>query len=529
MSWRKSKKIYSDHEKDGNINLKVQEHLIENNTIFELKLISDWNNPYAHNVILRRNLKSDKKNIVRTINGELFYSENKYIEKLKEILFPNVGERPSFNQLIAHNIRYEDLRTANAINYLQNISAPDHEALFLYFLGLKTENAQRREAIRKEIQAEEKFISKLLGKRNYNDLEILQENILREIEIGENQLKEINLPEDFYEKVNEFDKVTVNLESNKALASNNKLRMDLTVKRIEELNNQSMDSLDEVRSIYEEASILLNDSLHKKYEELVAFYNNIIKGQLDVLYTQKNQYTLQYESFSKEVKELSRRRADLYSLIQSKEFANEYQTRVDHLNTYYEEKGAIEQQMNAYLQSKNTIDNLTKEEKNISEAIYTEEYQMKLKKRIDIFNKEYYSNTSRNLYNATYVLTCSYDYVGRNPYKTYSFNSIGGAFSTGEKQVEVLAFDLATTLYAKDHNIAILPFLLNDKKELLSSKQINKAIDIISSHEIQLVFSILKEKKDTLKGADNYVVLELKDDDKLFRIESGKYDSLLNL
>ena len=91
--------------------------------------------------------------------------------------------------------------------------------------------------------------------------------------------------------------------------------------------------------------------------------------------------------------------------------------------------------------------------------------------------------------------------------------------SSGKKQGEILCFDLAYILFADEEGIACMHFLLNDKKELMHDNQLLKVADFVMEKDIQLVISILKDKlPDELLSKAN-VVVELSQEDKLFRIK----------
>ena len=62
-------------------------------------------------------------------------------------------------------------------------------------------------------------------------------------------------------------------------------------------------------------------------------------------------------------------------------------------------------------------------------------------------------------------------------------------------------------------------FLLNDKKELMHDNQLLKIGNLVNKKGIQFVASILKDKLPEELNKDEYVVLKLSPDDKLFRIE----------
>ena len=94
-------------------------------------------------------------------------------------------------------------------------------------------------------------------------------------------------------------------------------------------------------------------------------------------------------------------------------------------------------------------------------------------------------------------------------------------FSSGKKQGEISCFDIAYTLFADEENIPCMHFLLNDKKELMHGNQLLKIANLVNAKGIQFVASILKDKLPVELNKDEYVILKLSQDDKLFRIERG--------
>jgi len=67
-----------------------------------------------------------------------------------------------------------------------------------------------------------------------------------------------------------------------------------------------------------------------------------------------------------------------------------------------------------------------------------------------------------------------------------------------------------------------LDFILNDKKELMHGNQLIKVNDFAWKNNIQLVFSILKDKIPEELNNEKHIVLILSEKDKLFRIEGKK-------
>ena len=101
----------------------------------------------------------------------------------------------------------------------------------------------------------------------------------------------------------------------------------------------------------------------------------------------------------------------------------------------------------------------------------------------------------------------------------YKFNSFNTNLSSGKKQGEISCFDIAYCLFADSEHIPCLHFLLNDKKELMDDKQLVKIANFVNRNNIQFVASILKDKLPDEINKDEYIVVKLSQNDKLFKIE----------
>ena len=65
-------------------------------------------------------------------------------------------------------------------------------------------------------------------------------------------------------------------------------------------------------------------------------------------------------------------------------------------------------------------------------------------------------------------------------------------------------------------------FLLNDKKELMHDNQLVKIAQFVNNNNnIQFVASILKDKLPITRNNPHNFILELLEDNKLFRIENN--------
>ncbi|MCI5122226.1 MAG: DUF2326 domain-containing protein, partial [Candidatus Electrothrix sp. AUS4] len=68
--------------------------------------------------------------------------------------------------------------------------------------------------------------------------------------------------------------------------------------------------------------------------------------------------------------------------------------------------------------------------------------------------------------------------------------------------------------------IPCMHFMLNDKKELMHGNQLVKIANLVNTKGIQFVTSILKDKLPEELNKEEYVILKLSQNDKLFKVES---------
>jgi hypothetical protein len=141
---------------------------------------------------------------------------------------------------------------------------------------------------------------------------------------------------------------------------------------------------------------------------------------------------------------------------------------------------------------------------------------MLLLEQIKKFNK-IYSSISTLIYNEPYAI--KYDIVKNKDKTYYKFTPIDVNFSSGKKQGEIFCFDIAYTIFADQENIPCLHFMLNDKKELVHSNQLVRFAEEVERINVQFVCSMLYDKlPEELKNED-YIILKLSQEDKLFKIE----------
>ena len=137
------KNIYVDPETKRDEDKLVKDFLNEKKVLITLTLTSDFDNENANKVIIERNFLSSPKDGVRRVNGQQILAEN-FERELLKVLFPgHLDDKPSFRQIISHNIRYKDENINNTLKTLDRYTS-DAEYAGIQKADIQTFSARQR-------------------------------------------------------------------------------------------------------------------------------------------------------------------------------------------------------------------------------------------------------------------------------------------------------------------------------------------------------------------------------------------------
>ena len=153
--------IYEDPESRKDIYKLVKDFLVENNVLITLCITENLDDENAQIAIIERNFLSRNK-IIRKINGEN-YTEDEFEPKLTELFFPDhTAQKPTFRQIISHNIRYKDLNISNTLKTLDKYTSDaEYETLHLFLLGCEFTKGNNKQEILQKIKQEDTFKNRL--------------------------------------------------------------------------------------------------------------------------------------------------------------------------------------------------------------------------------------------------------------------------------------------------------------------------------------------------------------------------------
>lgn len=514
-----AKPIYSDTDSGKQTYTLVKDYLIDNNVLITLVLTEDLDNDNANEVIIERNFLSRNK-LVRKINGKQ-KTEDDFELELKKLLLNNTQvNKPSFRQIISHNIRYKDNSINNTLKTLDKYTSDaEYETLYLFLFGCVFEDGEEKQRILTKIKQEISYKDRLQKQQTKTAYEAALSLINDEIDELNIKKSNLNINENFENDLEELNNIKHRINRLSSDLSNLNIRKELILESREELNkNVSNIDIQQLRLLYNQAMSKIAN-IQKTFEDLVNYHNKMIFEK--VKFIEKDLPVLEQEIQNKSLKlqELLRMEKNLSKVIAKSDSFKELEELMGQINERYRQKGEFENIISQLEEVECNIDGYTKELNNIDGKIFSDDFEKNVKEQINKFNK-HFSSVSNNLYGEKYAI--KYDIIeNKKKQKLYKFSSFNANLSSGKKQGEILCYDIAYIMFADAEGIPCLHFLLNDKKELMHDNQLLKVVEYIKDKNMQLVISILKDKLPEKLKDERYYVVNLSQDEKLFKIENS--------
>ncbi|PGZ01140.1 DUF2326 domain-containing protein [Bacillus thuringiensis] len=511
--------IYSDPESKQTIEF-VKDYLVSNEVSIELNLKEDLMDKKSKEITIKRNFLQRNKKIM-SINGENLTknSGRDFEEKLSSLI---IGERendkPGIRQLIAHNIRYKDERINNTLKVLNTFTTNvEYETLYLFMFGLPVSD---RTFLMKKLKVEQNFKGRLEKKQSKTELELQLDIIKDHINRLEKQKNDLNINENYDEDLQELNKLKYKISRLSSKISELSLRREILRETEAELREDiSVVDLNSLKEIYSVAKKSVSN-IQVTFEEMVKYHNNMILEKIKYITQDLPSLESKIEEYKKELENDLLLEKDLVSKLSISDTFSDLEKIISELTNNYRRLGEVENSISQIELSETNIRNISEEIDLLEGNRFSEEFQNLLMKQLMKFNR-YFTEVSKQLYGEEYGISFKINEDRKTKQPFYSFESFNLNTSSGKKQGEILCFDIAYILFARSENIPALNFILNDKKELMHGNQLVKVNEFASKNNIQLVFSILKDKIPDGLNNDKHIVLKLSENDKLFKIEDN--------
>ena len=522
----KAKIIYEDPESKKEIYSLVKDFLIKEEVLITLILTENLDDNSAKNIIIERNFISRGKKIIRKINGVSYLEKNKDNEKefelkLTELLFPeHTASKPTLKQIISHNIRYKNLSIENTLKTLnQYTSDAEYETLYLFLLGCDFSNGNQKQEILQKIKQEETFKNRLEKTQTKSAYEAALSLIDNKIELLNKKKDSFNVNEDFEKDLEELNRLKYSINLLSSDISRLSMRKDLIEETQQDLlSSTSTIDLKQLEMIYQQAKRNI-PSLQKSFEDMVDYHNKMIKEKADYITKELPSLQLKLENKNTKLKGLLDAEIKLSKIISKSDSFEKLEELIVELNEEHRKKGEYTSIIEQLSEIENNLKEFNKELDLIDDELFSDDFESIVKNQLNKFNK-HFSYISTQLYNEQYALKYDIE-TNKKGQKLYKFSAFNTNFSSGKKQGEISCFDIAYTLFADDENIPCMHFLLNDKKELMHDNQLVQIAKLVNRNNIQFVASILRDKLPEELNKEEYFIVKLSEDDKLFKIENS--------
>ena len=507
--------IYRNPEDKHESYALVKDFLIGNNVIVTLILVDDLDTP-SKKVVIERDFKTGRSSLIR-INGK-DVTRKDFVAELESAIFPEVKtETPSFRQIIAHNIRIDNLRLENTLKTLTMGKNEEYEALYLFMFGCPNDSAARKTQLAQELDTEKKYKRRMERNRSKNEykaaLSVIESDIEKLVERKDN----LNINENLQLDINSLNALRAQINKVTSRTSLLSLRRELINETVESFDKQNFgEDVVQLEMIYKQASAYV-PKMQRTFKELVDFHNTMLENKKAFVAQELPSIQKEIESLSVELERLKEKETVMSEKVLKSDTYEELEVIIVQLSELSRRKGEFESYISQIESAEKAIKEKCEEMKKIDDGLFTADFAQRLEAQRDKFNK-IFSEVSHEIYDEQYIISDEVDtQKGKQLYK-FHITDVAN-FSSGKKQGEISCFDIAYTVFADQEGIPCLHFILNDKKELVHGNQLNKFAEAVNKYNVQFVCSMLYDKLPSVLRQDEHVVVRLSQDSKLFRIE----------
>ncbi|MBA5249074.1 MAG: DUF2326 domain-containing protein [Gammaproteobacteria bacterium] len=503
--------IYKDPEFKNKENNKIENFLKDNRILITLTLSPDLEKNNAREVIIEKNFLKGSQKILKINKEKIIVKE--FDKALKQILLNFNLEKPTLKQIIAKNIRDEKNRLSNTVKVLNQYStSAEYEALYLFWLGVSVDSVAEKQKLTLEQKALKKMIANIEKSGNLSQirqsLKVVKDNIAE----LENKKNSYETNANYEADIKELNSVKSKL--NKLSLKNTRLitRQNLILESKQDLEKEiSTIDTQQIEYLYNKAKILI-PNLQKSFENVLDFHNQMTVNKVEYITKELPQLTLDITKIESEIQRLSHTESKLSKKVYKNDVIEDLNKIAVTLNKNYEDKGKWMERKERLKTSRQEIAQIEGKLSSIDEEIESKDDA--IQQKISIFN-EYFSKISNKLYEESFILSSNKS----NGCYGLDISSLDGNVGTGMKKGQIAAFDLAYIQFADKLKLKCLHFILHDQIETVHGNQILKILtNIVPEINCQYIAPILKDKLPSGLDVSKYTVLNLSQDEKLFKI-----------
>lgn len=511
------KSVYTDPENRKDEHKLVKSFLVESEVLVTLVLTADLADDESEELVIERNFVP-RRGCVRKIDGENL-TEDEFERRLTERFFPgHFGKKPTFRQIISHNVRYKDLSINNTLKTLDGFTRDEeYETLYLFLFGCNVEHGERKQELLTKLRVERSFKDRLEKENTRSAYESALAILDGEIEKLVRRKANFNLNEKLEGELDALNGLRYRISVVGAELSRLDLRRNLILEAEKDLSSGSIQiDRGQLRAIYNQAREGM-EGIQKTFEELCEFHERMMREKVAFITQELPGLESKIREKSTELKSLRAQEREIAGNITQSDSFDELERVIAELNEKYRKKGEYEKTISQIKETETNLQSLNRDLEGIDDVLFSDESADKLREQLGKFNK-FFADISSELYGEQYALKVD-QVVNRKGQRLYKFSAFNTNFSSGKKQGEIFCFDIAYTLFADEEGIPCLHFLLNDKKELVHGNQLVNIARLVEEKKIQFVASMLRDKLPPELDDEKYFAVRLSQTDKALRVE----------
>lgn len=333
------------------------------------------------------------------------------------------------------------------------------------------------------------------------------------------QRQNLNIDPNYKQNVENLDVVKYQMTLIQGKLSNVKLRQQLIQDSQKQIQStKSAIDIEELRSLYEEADSFSSE-INIAFDELVNYHNQMIASRIEFIGQELPELNKEATRLSSKLNELENKSSDLARQVRNSNTNADLENISERLGELYQDQGRLDEQITQVKHSKDTVKELENNLTTIDNSAYSKENERLVFEKTSKFS-EYFSKMSKKLYNEEFGITSDIRInksTGKQYYDFSTFEYKVNNSSSGKKQGEIAAFDLAYILFARKYEIPVLDFVLYDKKELMDDHQLVKIAEVAKENNIQVIMPMLSDKLSPEVKEQGHTVLKLSQSDRLFK------------
>ncbi|MFM5230584.1 DUF2326 domain-containing protein [Aeromonas media] len=468
--------------------------------------------------VIKRRLAVDKSLQYYFLNDHVV-TKKEYTSHIMESIFNVYSDKPTLRKLAPKFFRTTQHRMTKTVKFDngRGVTKSDINTVFLYLFNFNdTEILSRVHKLKTTIKQYNKNLDAFNSVITKDKIVGSTSKIKSQIEKLERSLLSTEKGVDKLEIVCKIN----NIDDEQNVVSDKILDLELKIKNVLKTNeilksNEQYHLLDELRTIYDYASVKIESTLND-YQQALIFHEHLLNTKkefvssgLEILQEKHAQENIKYGK-------LNLKKKSLFEELKSKK-------KIDEISEAVKEIGLLNKELaklTAIIEKRDEINaQLELENKNLEKLACELDTELT---NVTSFEKSYIDNF-KHLTNLFYGIEYNFS-LHLNKEKGECDPSVDDLQSNNEgglKRLEVITFDLSYIKTVCDNNNVQRPnFVLHDSIDDIDIHLIRKMFDESIKLSGQQIVSMLSDKlsPEDYQKYKNHIILELSQDNKFFKL-----------